>query len=1541
MKFCLPVGYHKNNKIRSDVLKVFANIIQQGAISNKLQNNNDNEYYYLLMEFLLDNLTFCIEICSKCPATEIDELATSLLDLYETQKKGLILLKALVSKEISNSNKVVDLLRRNSVATKMLSLYAKKYGNFYLENTLTPLIKLIIDNPDKYVFELNSDKLMTLSSLSNNDLNSFTIENVEKFITILTIFIKKFKNSLDIMPSHFKDICQTIHDSVALRFPEAAITSVGSFIFLRFLCPVIVAPTSEGLDKNPPQREVRRSLLLLAKVIQNMANGTMYALKLPLLSDRMNDLNKLNEDIIKFLKDSTICGTSELKETSVSSSTTSKNNDHNNIKVLIEKKHLFFIHEYLYNHWDDINASSNSKNKKHNNNGNISFGYHTGEPRQTKTYDYNTILTMANNSTSSDISDIKIPNTAYQQVEYLLEAIGKPKVHTSLDNDITSAVIINDVLDEKEKLLNEFMTKVSGKDFGPILEKQLIHEGIGIDGKLFLIVSWGMFDSNTASNSDLLVYRIFKVLLLLRGNPFSIFFDCSGFNKKNVSRDFISKFRYLCPLSLVEKATDCCCYNVSSEFISLMSEPLTEGHGGFIFNPFKVPHQFYNSYNDNEDLPFGVCNKTRNIINDGRINFTDVSVYNSTNKQFEMAEVTVGQEYVQIHLHQPVSLPSESNINDSAHCINTLDVYHATDLTHSYLSSDVIDTNTSADDNEFTIGLDTGSENIILTSPIKADIVRSINSTIQRYIDHSSTASLNDNVFHSINDIICILHNLIYSAICAEDPDVRTAGYNLAYVVEKTFNSNDDEVFVVPTRDSLFVPKNNILYMHNLSKNLVKSFPNLTYGFIKGFFEAYKLTYPNRKDQIILYVAPWIHHIYSHVFLNNDEGKGSRRTKYLIREFLKISFLSKSHIAMFHEYIWEPICETEELTSIVVSEVISSAIDKRNDGGNCEEVISILSSCQSYSYCEQIIKRLINLSSVPIEEKSEAKALAHTQSSWAEIIVLIKALLTLSFDSLEICKSFFPEMIYVGTIFLNKGPRDVRDSIQKLIINSFQVLQKDESLDTISRARLSTVSDKFTGQRANLLFGLNKMDSNYNDNSNNSNYSSDDNYVDNQIFHTVTTIETVEKFTGYFFECIDLVGKDEKQSEEWKEKIFSMVINTAFKENSTFRSRAFLVMGILSKLMECDVEQLVSKVAQYWLKSTDPDLVSDPLTIDLNICIIECLKHLVYGLSSDSYWLGKLFWLGIIGVEMFQSNIFISGTKLAMASLECMHECGRFSDGELIKVLTNEREIGGECLERMETVVGIRYSPGMFDNYIRANLLKGLLYRPTRAVTMDALARIMSIEVKNLKIYKQTHLSVEHQYQVFPVLYLDCLQLFATDNEEVYRYASILEKKPVLMGIGYGQQTPRAIFEMFGDDNEYAIVSGFIELSIHTFGMNDGYVLQRFLGWLVHSPNIPIKFIVIAFMHKKFEEILEKSTSLSTILTLQEAICQITTHPDYKRELHPIYLKQIVSVCEKYGFLNLRMGVFTDHDSDPEELREQFRSLKGMLARALGNETSF
>jgi len=84
---------------------------------------------------------------------------------------------------------------------------------------------------------------------------------------------------LNTCPLQFRFFCHLLQKETQKKFPDQSWPiSTGGFFFLRYICPAIIAPENlipefATLAKGP---NVRRTLVLLSKTIQNLANGTRF-----------------------------------------------------------------------------------------------------------------------------------------------------------------------------------------------------------------------------------------------------------------------------------------------------------------------------------------------------------------------------------------------------------------------------------------------------------------------------------------------------------------------------------------------------------------------------------------------------------------------------------------------------------------------------------------------------------------------------------------------------------------------------------------------------------------------------------------------------------------------------------------------------------------------------------------------------------------------------------------------------------------------------------------------------------------------------------------------------------------------------------------------------------------------------------------------------------------------------------------------------------------------------------------------------------------
>lgn len=123
------------------------------------------------------------------------------------------------------------------------------------------------------------------------------------------------------------------------RFPEAKYTAVGAFIFLRFFCPAIVAPEAEGLVTTAPSKEMRRGLLLIAKIIQNLANNVLFGAKEPYMFPLNTFLTQNIYKVTTFLREISV--PPQRPESPVGGES-------------FDFGSCVALHRFLYDHWDHV-----------------------------------------------------------------------------------------------------------------------------------------------------------------------------------------------------------------------------------------------------------------------------------------------------------------------------------------------------------------------------------------------------------------------------------------------------------------------------------------------------------------------------------------------------------------------------------------------------------------------------------------------------------------------------------------------------------------------------------------------------------------------------------------------------------------------------------------------------------------------------------------------------------------------------------------------------------------------------------------------------------------------------------------------------------------------------------------------------------------------------------------------------------------------------------------------------------------------------------
>ncbi|KAJ2369984.1 Ras GTPase activating protein ira2, partial [Coemansia sp. RSA 2607] len=272
LQYSLSSIYHEDTKLRALFTDMFTTILNQGIDIDSLNGNTPEHWKARLVEALVDpGLKLLLGINEVCQVQDVDELGAALINIFESRHRTKILFERIVTVELERTDSAAELFRRNCLATRLLSYYAKLHGDAYLKSTLVPAIrKLLAQSPGTLTFELNPNKMAESADRDRN------LKNVERLCSLV---IDAIVGSVQNLPPTLRWICNLIYRVVITRFPDAGYNAIGGFIFLRFLCPAIVAPDSHGICGPITNPEVRRGLILCTKITHNLANDILFGNK--------------------------------------------------------------------------------------------------------------------------------------------------------------------------------------------------------------------------------------------------------------------------------------------------------------------------------------------------------------------------------------------------------------------------------------------------------------------------------------------------------------------------------------------------------------------------------------------------------------------------------------------------------------------------------------------------------------------------------------------------------------------------------------------------------------------------------------------------------------------------------------------------------------------------------------------------------------------------------------------------------------------------------------------------------------------------------------------------------------------------------------------------------------------------------------------------------------------------------------------------------------------------------------------------------------
>ena len=1275
LKYCLGVGYHEDPKTRTAFMQVLTNILTQGAEFEGLADTYVADRYQKMLDLLFESdLSITLALCEACPASDLDDLAALLLTLFESRNQTTTLLKMLIEREVARTESAPNLFRRNSISTKLMTLYAKAHGAEYLNAVLNPVWKSLTSSSSTKEYEIDPQKLQV------DDVPEANRKNLEE---LATKFLDAILDSTSLVPNPIKSICYFLVSAVKDRFPDANMNVViGGFIFLRFVCPAVVSPDQPlgSVDT----KDFRRALVLVTKIIQNLANNVLFGAKETFMKDLNPFLEANMERVISFLK---ILAGCQKPEKEVAERPPQR----------VDDQDLHRLHRYLAQNLEAIGKEL-AKRKQ------LAFGQ-TSASRLPKAQSIDSGRKLAGSKSVGSFGALDASrgslNTAgglstggnaanrklFDNLSTLLAQLGPlpetaRKEFSTMPGNKTAA----------DQLYIEFMIRNEGRNVNALKEKRLFFEGGTSKYRRPVFYYIARRLNATSSDIELVMYWVLQTLKPSQDKPFDIVVDLSQFREENeVQNQWVSQFLQLVPSEAASNLGSVYIYNTNSAF-KKFAKPLNR----FIASKYGKKIVFINSLNEFNDYISPIelqLPKTTTGLDSDAVVYSPVTRILSY-RQSAYVSIKVNNMAVQIcYTRKQDVLGQNASISDILLLSEIDDVY----------PSD------KSGDDEFVIKYDQGRSTMTFTSP-KRDMIL---SAIENARSKAHTKGHQKERVIRPSDVPGTLLNMALLNMGHDDPQLRQAAYNLLCVLSLIFNFDVGNQLLAAK--GMSIPGNNTNFITTISEKLAATEPHLTLEFLKECFVGFNKSNTELKHLCLEYMAPWLSNLaIVHQAAPNELQNVKEQVDEILRMLMDLTVKETEMYPSVQSKVWQTIGHIEEILTHTLDAFISYAIEHGLGSKEAEgmaDTCVTLASANVYLVSGRIISRL-RRTIQNTSSKSITSVVDHP--SWKEICVLIRFCLMLSFNDRLYVEQYLPELFHIISLVVATGPTLIRCSVYGLLVNIVQSLCTAKTLKQQQLIALDMLLNEFSEPKFRLLFGISK--------------GSTDPFHINQLLLNDNAdrmpLNSLATVINSLLEVLNVGASSTDGPGVWRARWMSLAVNFAFQFNPALQPRAFVALGCLSKgdIDDDLIFQILSTLRRALMFFDESDC-------QLIISIVMCLTSVIENSPFESRYLREMFWIAMILAAVGHPPLFGTALDLLQAVLKNLASKNAFTVQNPATVLFKARENLGPVMDQIDSAMGVSFAND-FGFSTAAVLMKGLRNPSTKAITTSTLFLFLEITSK-------------------------------------------------------------------------------------------------------------------------------------------------------------------------------------------------------------------
>ncbi|XP_073994395.1 neurofibromin 1 isoform X2 [Rhodnius prolixus] len=333
----IDLGYNRDLQTRAAFMEVLTKILQQGTEFDTLAETVLADRFEQLVQLVTmisdkGELPIAMALANVVTTAQMDELARVFVTLFDAKHLLSPLLWNMFYREVEVSDCMQTLFRGNSLGSKIMAFCFKIYGGMYLQNLLEPHIRPLIEGTSPSL-EVDPARLDASEDIEKNRQN---------LIQLTQKVFESIVSSVDRFPPQLRSMCHCLYQVLSKRFPQVPqinIGAVGTVIFLRFINPAIVSPQEMGIVNKTVPQSVKRGLMLMSKILQNIANHVEFSKEQHMI--HFNDFLRSNFEIARrfFIQIASDCETEDQTSHSMS---------------FISDSNVLALHRLLWNHQERI-----------------------------------------------------------------------------------------------------------------------------------------------------------------------------------------------------------------------------------------------------------------------------------------------------------------------------------------------------------------------------------------------------------------------------------------------------------------------------------------------------------------------------------------------------------------------------------------------------------------------------------------------------------------------------------------------------------------------------------------------------------------------------------------------------------------------------------------------------------------------------------------------------------------------------------------------------------------------------------------------------------------------------------------------------------------------------------------------------------------------------------------------------------------------------------------------------------------------------------